>query len=48
MEVRKAGHDSTAVPATADHQDANRPFQQLRIESVRHRLPCLQFLQVLV
>src|ERR1019366_8146977 len=26
-----------AVPAAADNQDANRSFQQLRIESVHHR-----------
>src|SRR5271166_6631908 len=37
VEVREAGSDGAAVPAAADHQDANRPFQQLRIESVLHR-----------
>ena len=37
MKVRESGNDGAAVPATADDQDANRPFQQLRIESVRHR-----------
>ena len=37
VEVGEAGNDRAAVPAAADHQDANRPFQQLRIESVHHR-----------
>jgi hypothetical protein len=38
MQVGKAGHDGAAVPATADHQDANGSLQQLRIGTVcRHR-----------
>src|SRR5271157_2148592 len=39
VEVGEAGNDRAAVPAAADHQNANRPFQQLRIESVGHRRP---------
>ena len=27
VEVREAGNDGAAVPAAADHQDPNRPFQ---------------------
>jgi len=34
---REAGNDGAAVSAATNHQDANRPFQQLRIESVGHR-----------
>ena len=37
VEVGEAGNDGAAVPAAADHQDANRALQQLRIESVGHR-----------
>ena len=37
VEVGEAGNDRAAVPAAADHKDTNRPFQQLRIESVSHR-----------
>src|ERR1039457_4285023 len=37
VEVGEAGNDGAAVPSTADYQDANRPLQQLRIESVHHR-----------
>src|SRR5271165_5986449 len=37
VEVGEAGNNRAAVPAAADHQNANRPFQQLRIESVGHR-----------
>ena len=37
MKVRKSGHDSTAVSATADDKYSNWPFQQLGIDSVSHR-----------
>src|ERR1019366_5443412 len=37
VEVGEAGSDRAAVPAATDYQDANRSFQQLRIESVHHR-----------
>src|SRR5271157_2853827 len=36
MKVGESRNDRTAVPATAHHQDTNRPFQQLRIETVHH------------
>src|SRR5271167_3074824 len=36
VEVGEAGNDRTAVPATAHHQDKNRPFQKLRVETVHH------------
>src|SRR5271157_134538 len=39
VEIGEAGNNRAAVPAAADHQDANRPFQQLRVESVHHHLP---------
>ena len=45
MEVRKSGHDGTAVPATADDKYANWPLQQLRIDSVRHRCAASSFLR---
>src|SRR5664279_4986280 len=37
VEVGESRNDGAAVAATADHQDTNRPFQQLRIERVHHR-----------
>src|SRR5271157_273734 len=37
VEVGEAGNNRAAISATADDQDANRPFQQLRIEIVDHR-----------
>src|SRR5271157_5071255 len=36
MKVGESRNDRTAVPATAHHQDTNRPFQQLRIETMHH------------
>src|SRR5271166_4707653 len=39
VKIRKSGNDRAAVPATAHDEDAYRPFQQLRIESVGHRRP---------
>ena len=48
VEVGEAGSDRAAVPAATDYQDANRPFQQLGIQSVDHCRPCLQLLQVLL
>src|ERR1035438_5325375 len=36
MEIWEAGNYGAAVAAAADHQDANRPFQQLGIEIVPH------------
>src|SRR5271157_3763249 len=37
VEVGESGNDRAAISTATDHQDANRPFQQLRIESVHHR-----------
>src|ERR1019366_3724393 len=45
MEVRKSGHDSTAVSATADDKYADWPLQQLRTGSMRHRCAASSFLR---
>src|SRR5271157_325715 len=45
MKVRKSGHDSAAVSATADDKYANWPLQQLRIGSVSHRCAASSFLR---
>src|ERR1035438_5138899 len=45
MEVRKSGHDSAAVSATADDKYTNWPLQQLRIDSVGHRCAASSFLR---
>src|SRR5271157_2251135 len=43
MEVWKSGRHRAAVPATADHQNSNRPFQQLGMEIVGHHSPVSSF-----
>src|SRR5271157_605103 len=45
MQIREAGHNGTAVPATTDHQDANGALQQLGIRSVFHRCAASSFLR---
>src|SRR5208283_2883716 len=43
VEVGEAGNDGAAIPAAADYQDANRPFQQLSVERVDHLPPASSF-----
>src|ERR1035438_7055089 len=43
VEIGEAGSDRAAVPAAADDQDANRPFQKLRVQSMDHHVPASNF-----